>query len=136
MDRKQIEELAAIAVKESILLTDSLSQFITENDKTPSWDGYVLLYNDSNKKKSNILGQVDVQVKGELSSNFQKKVISHSASVSDLINYKNEGGVIYFVVNIDKKDCSKTKIYYEALTPIKLNSLLDNIGNKKNKTIY
>lgn len=136
MDRKQIEELAAIAVKESILLTDSLSQFITENDKTPSWDGYVLLYNDSNKKKSNILGRVDVQVKGELSSNFQKNKISHSADVADLINYKNGGGVIYFVVNINKKDYSKTKIYYEALTPVKLDLILNNTSAKKYKTFY
>lgn len=136
MDRKKIEELAAIAVKGSILKTDTLSQFITENDKTPSWDGYILLYNDSNKKKSSILGRVDVQVKGELSSNFQKKEISHSADVADLINYKNGGGAIYFVVNINKKDYSKTKIYYDALTPVKLDSILNNIGNKKHKTIY
>lgn len=73
MDRKKIEELAAIAVKGSILKTDTLSQFITENDKTPSWDGFILLYNDSNKNKSSILGRVDVQVKGKLSSNFQKR---------------------------------------------------------------
>lgn len=136
MDRKKIEELAAIAVKGSILKTDKLSQFITENDKTPSWDGYILLYNDSNMKKSSILGRVDVQVKGELSSNFQKKEISHSADVADLINYKNGGGAIYFVVNINKKDYSKTKIYYDALTPVKLDSILNNIGNKKHKTIY
>ena len=136
MDSKKIEELAAIAVKGSILKTDTLSPFITENDKTPSWDGYILLYNDSNNKKSSILGRVDVQIKGELSSNFQKKEISHSADVADLINYKNGGGAIYFVVNINKKDYSKTKIYYDALTPVKLNSILNNIGNKKHKTIY
>ena len=43
-NNKQIEDLATIAVKDCLSMIDTLSQFIKENDKTPSWDGEVLIY--------------------------------------------------------------------------------------------
>ena len=44
LDSKAIETLSVNAVKNSIVTTDFLDQFIAENDKEPSWDGFVYMY--------------------------------------------------------------------------------------------
>ena len=38
---KAIETLSVDAVKNSIVMSDYLDQFIAENDREPSWDGTV-----------------------------------------------------------------------------------------------
>lgn len=55
-NNKQIEELASNAVKECLLQTHTLSQFIKENDKTPTWDGDVIIYKNNDWTKTNIIG--------------------------------------------------------------------------------
>ena len=65
MDSKQIETFAVNAVRESIALSGYLDQYISDNDKEPSWDGFVYIYNDPIKTKANLIGRVPVQVKGK-----------------------------------------------------------------------
>lgn len=50
-NNKQIEDWATIKVKHCLSMTDTLSQYIKENDKTPSWDGDVLIYKGNNTDK-------------------------------------------------------------------------------------
>ena len=50
LDSKTIETLAVNAVKDSIITTDFLEQYIAENDKEPSWDGFVYIYMETRKK--------------------------------------------------------------------------------------
>lgn len=57
LDSKAIETLSVNAVKNSIVTTDFLDQFIAENDKEPSWDGFVYMYSNKSKKKSNFKGK-------------------------------------------------------------------------------
>ena len=54
LDNKAIEILAVNAVKNSIVTSEYLDQFIAENDKEPTWDGFVYIYNDKSKKKSKL----------------------------------------------------------------------------------
>ena len=58
LDSKAIETLSVNAVKNSIVTTDFLDQFIAENDKEPSWDGFVYMYSNKSKKKSNFKGRM------------------------------------------------------------------------------
>lgn len=134
MDNTSIEILAVNAVKDTIIDTDILFPFIAENDKEPSWDGFIYIYKDNTKKKGNLKGRVAVQVKGVGNNNFASKV-TFAVDVADLRNYLHNGGVIYFVVRIHKTDISKKKVYYEALTPVKINNYLQGIGEHKTKTI-
>jgi len=91
-NNKQIEDWATIVVKDCLSMTDTLSQFIKENDKTPSWDGEVLIYkSNSADKKEDIVGKVTVQVKGEMADNINRKECSFSVDMADLVNYKNDG---------------------------------------------
>ena len=135
MDSKKIEELATNKVRDKITQTDKLSPYINENDKTPAWDGTVLLYKDVNHPKENIVGKVDVQIKGELNNDFNKKTISFSVEIVDINIYKNNGGVIFFVVYINKNDNDLRKIYYETLTPLKIKSYLTGKENQQWVTI-
>lgn len=135
MDSKTIEKIAVLTVSESIIDTDILHPYVNDDDKEPSWDGNIYVYEDKNKKKSSIDGRVPVQVKGKLSSNLSKKGISYPAEVADLKNYLSDFGVIYFVVLIDRSDQNKRKIYYATLPPIKLKQLLKEANGQAKKTI-
>lgn len=64
MDNKAIETLSVNAVKNSIVTSDFLDQFINDNDKEPSWDGAIYIYDNKSKKKSNFVGRMPVQIKG------------------------------------------------------------------------
>ena len=55
--------------------------------------------------------------------------------VSDLRNYFNDGGCFLFVVYINPGNTQETKIYYNALTPIKLKNILKNVSKQKNKSL-
>lgn len=124
-NNKQIEDWATIAVKDSLSMTDTLSQFIKENDKTPSWDGEVLIYKSNRTDKKDIIGKVTVQVKGVVADDINREECSFSVDMPDLVNYKNDGGTIYFVVLIDKKNPSKRKVFYDALTPLKIGNYIE-----------
>ncbi len=51
MDNKAIETLSVNAVKNSIVTSDFLDQFINDNDKEPFWDGTIYIYDNKSKKK-------------------------------------------------------------------------------------
>lgn len=126
MNNNDIESLAVIAVKSSLINTEHLQPEISENDKTPSRDGYVFIYGEKKGNKSDMLGKVPVQVKGIKEENHTKNEISYSMNVSDLKNYQNDGGCLLFVVHIDPNNIIKQKIYYNTLTPVKLDGILKN----------
>lgn len=133
LDSKKIEILAVNAVKDSIVTTDFLDQYIAENDKEPSWDGFVYIYGDIRKTKDTLKGRMPVQVKGKECDDHSNKEISYSMSKADLVNYLNDGGCILFVVYIGNNGLTR-KIYYSILTPIKLRQLL--VGVNKTKAIH
>jgi len=132
---KQIEELATNTVKDSILTTDLLDQFIDENSTEPSWDGFVYIYKDSKKRKQDFVGRVAVQVKGTLKNKVERDKISFSVDVVDLKSFRSDGGVMYFVVYITP-DKTQRCIYYNALVPVKIDDYLNRCEkNQKEKSI-
>lgn len=135
MDKKNIESAAISEVKDSILSCDILSPYISENDKEPSWDGFIYIYKDKKRKKENIRGRVAIQVKGESNSDFSQSEISHPADISDLRNYLKDNGVIYFVVYVDKQNARRRKVYYDTLTPVKLGLKLKSNENSTSLNI-
>lgn len=134
MDNKALETLSVSAVRNSIVVCDLLDQFINDNDKEPSWDGFVYIYNKRGKRKEDLRGRVAVQVKGRANGDFSRLEISESAEVSDLKNYLYGGGVVYFVVFIGSSNVFH-KIYYSTLTPMKIRRILSDTKSKKSRTI-
>ncbi len=134
LDNKAIETLSVNAVKNSIVTSEFLDQFIADNDKEPSWDGFVYIYGDKSKKKNNLKGRMPVQVKGTECDDHSKETISFSMTTVDLRNYLYDGGCVLFVVYIG--NCGVTnKIYYSELTPVKLRQLLVEAKGQDNKTV-
>ena len=134
LDKKAIETISVNAVRNSIVTSPFLDQFIADNDKEPSWDGNVYIYEDTRKKKSKQKGRMPVQVKGKVCADFSADEISYSMAVSDLKNYLYDGGVVLFVVYMNACGTA-TQIYYAELTPIKLRFELNNAKTQKSKTV-
>lgn len=134
MNAKTIETLSINAVSDSIEISELLSQYISENDKEPSWDGAIYIYNHKSKKKDKIDGRVPVQVKGKICNDLSRSEISFPIDVVDMKNYLYNGGAIYFVVYISKDGIEK-KIYYTSLLPVKLKSYIFQAKEQKTKTV-
>lgn len=117
----QIEQWGVDAVANVLSETSTLRRFLKENDKTPLWDGDVIIYKNKNWCNENIIGKVSVQLKGKLATKNElaKDSISYPVKIVDLVNYKKNNGTIYFVTLINKLNTAKKTIYYEALTPKK-----------------
>ena len=131
---KDIEELATSAVKNSMITAGYLGQYISENDKEPSIDGYVYIYNNKKKRNDDFRGKVAVQIKGTIKDDIFFDSITYSVRVSDLRHYLYIGGAIYFVVYISN-DGTQTQIYYNTLTPVKLMTILENCADQDYKSI-
>lgn len=128
-----IEMYSINKLTDAVLRTGVIEPDIHENDKTPSWDGEMRLYHSSEFNKSNLAGRIPVQVKGTWVERFQKNKATFQAEVSDLRNYLNDGGVIFFL--IQSKNYDDYKIYYTSLLPFDLRRILDSAGSQKTKQI-
>lgn len=134
MDTKKIELNSILKLRSDLERCNEVITDIPDNDRTPSWDGAIYLYNSSAIEKKNLLGMIQVQVKGKHVKKIHiKDEISYSVAVSDLINFRGVGGTIFFVIYI--VDYDNYKIYFNALLPLDLENILSSIGNQKTKTI-
>lgn len=133
-DNKTTEELATTIVKQSILFSPFLQQYILENDKTPIWDGHVYIYNSSDRTNKNYRGRVAVQIKGTVKDDITHDKISYPVDTLDMRHFLTIGGTMYFVVYI-APDGERHQIYYSTLTPVKINTYLDMSGEQDSKSI-
>lgn len=124
-DSDTIESLAVGPVRDAISRCPYAKEDIKTNDKIPSWDGDIYIYSKEGKKKEDLLGIIHSQVKGREVDTLSTSEINYQAEVSDLKNYLNNGGTLFFVVEIDPND--NRKIFYSTLLPIKLQVIFDGI---------
>ena len=135
MDKKAIETLAVSTIRDSVVLSDRLDQYIQENDKEPSVDGFVNLYLPGGKTKGNFYGRVAVQVKGTNKKILQKNNnIKFPVEITDLHFYLKEGGVLFFVVSISP-DGKRRRVFYNELLPVKIYKILSLSQGKSTKNL-
>jgi len=127
------EKVATSTVINSLAMTEYLDPFINDGDKEPFIDGTVYVYSNKNKSKDDSMGSINVQVKSESVNKIFKDKISYSIGVTDLRHYLRIGGVVYFVVYLE--DDGKTQIYYRSLLPYNLLQILEEVKDKKSKSI-
>lgn len=131
MNSVKIEKGAILALKKIIYLHGKMNELLKEEDKEPSWDGDILIYSSEDLKVENILYRISTQVKGKNDESWlNKKSVTYPVEYRHLRNYLNDGGVCYFVIAISD-DGERTTIFYNALTPIKLKSILKGKEKKK-----
>ena len=117
-----------------------IKSYITDNDKEPMWDGNIYVYSVSGSdKKKDFLFRIPVQVKSKLVTKFDNKFVSYPIEKVCLNGYFNDGGIIYFVVEIkvDEDGNYETRIFYKILSPSILKNILEDIEeNQENKNVH
>lgn len=80
-------------------------------------------------KAEHIQYRIPTQIKGKNNNQLlHRKSITYPVEYKNLRNYFNDGGVCYFVIVVSD-DGEKASIFYNALTPIKLQAILK--GNEQ-----
>lgn len=130
IDTKAIEEKALNHFKSFIEDSKVISQFITDNDKEPCWDGHLYLYADGIRDKEHLQGRVPVQIKGTEVGSFVTKKWKYKLEKVDLKAYLEEP--TFFIVCQVKKDSKERMLFFRELLPDLVNKLLRDMG--KNAT--
>lgn len=111
-----------------------LEPYFKENDRTPSWDGSIFVY-DGSIKKENLKGNLPVQIKSKEVKALHSERISYSLKISDIKNYYEIRGTILFVVEICGKE---RKGFIKSLLPSEIKETLAELkkNNQKSKVFY
>ena len=130
MNSIKIEKGAIDTLRRIIRLHDKMDEFLNSNDKEPSWDGNIVIYKNSELKAEDVEYTIPTQVKGKNDERLLKRNrITYPVEYKHLRNYFNNNGIFYSVIAISD-DGEKTTIFYNALTTIKLQSILKGTENK------
>lgn len=128
MNSNKIEARAIHYLEDLLLDCVHIDSNISKNDKGLSWDGFIFLFSDEEHKKENFVCKCEIQVKGKQKLGKKR---TFSISIADLINYQNNGGVLFFVIDIETKT-----VFYSELLPIKIGNILQKkLTQRKLKTI-
>lgn len=127
---------AVSAIEKEVLSSKFLLPEIPEGDTYPSWDGEILVYSleesRNQRSKSNIVGRVPVQVKGNYVDKFSEKERKFPIEVADLINYSNDSGVLFLLVEMtDMVDNHQTRIFYAELLVTDIQRLIKDKEHQK-----
>lgn len=128
-NNKKIETMGVNYISTFINKHDLLQTYFDMNDKTPLWDGEIHVLKSPTDKKEEIVGKVPVQIK----TTTQEKLVSFPLSVKDLNTYSNNGGIVLFVVKLDK-NYNLLEIYYKSLPPFSIKKILKQ-AKEKNKNV-
>lgn len=131
IDTKAIEEKALNHLKSFIEDSRAISQFLTDNDKEPCWDGHLYLYSEGIRDKKHLLGRVPVQVKGTEVEEFEIKNWKFKLEKDDLNAYLHEP--TFFIVCQIKKDSKERRLFYREMLPDFVNKLLKDIDKHGSK---
>lgn len=135
LDPSMIEGLSVTKLANILWHSEFIVPEISQNDKTPSWDGQLFLYSTKEKKKANLYGKCNIQVKGKkvAKKDIRNSAITFLADIADLKNYRSDGGVLYFVGYVVDPD--KIKFYYGNLLPIDIVTILAGAKQDEQKKI-
>lgn len=134
MDRGIIEEKGIYAVSEYLTDIGYIKPYLSSNDKTPMWDGSLFVYkskDDFNKERFDY--RVPVQVKAsEFDGDVFPEKTSYSIEITDLKNYLNDGGLIFFKVLVKGRE---KEGYCSFLTKPLIEDIINSCKEQTTKTI-
>lgn len=135
MNSITIERKGIRAVSEYLEDTGYISPYLSENDKTPMWDGTIFVYNTKEEfKNEQFAYRVPVQVKAsEFDGEEYPKTTSYAIEITVLNNYLDDGGLAFFKVLVNKKG---NQIYSAFLTKADIEKIMSSSeDNQQTKTI-
>lgn len=131
MTNKQIEEAGNAAINSYFSRCEHISANLSQNDKTPLWDGELFLYQNSNHNIANLIGPVKVQVKSH--NKVPKGKVKQTIPIVNLKSYKDNGGILYFSVFVG--DENAPRIFYKALTQVLIKKYIKSANGHKDVKI-
>lgn len=129
----KIEQAAANAIREIINRCDHLDPDIYDHDKRIIWDGYIHCYRDDTASRASHVGRVPLQVKGCASLESSDSEVTWREELNNLQNYLDEGGILYFVGEVNEGYVC-TQVYYAALMPHDLLRIIAAARGKGSET--
>ena len=130
MNKERIELTARGKLEIVLSRLGYVTPEISTNDKSPSWDGCIRLYNNKEStSKTELAKLIPIQLKGHYQTPPYNDSVSFNAEVSDLNNYLQNNGVMFFVIYIDESD--NYRIYYDTLTKLKLRRIIKGKETQK-----
>ena len=111
IDTGKIERTAGYSLGLFINRCPQIVPYILLNDKTPIWDGELYIYESERSLVDNYSARVPLQVKGTTNTkdNFYRIERKY------LEGYKNDGGCLFFLVQVDE-NYNSSKILYAILS--------------------
>lgn len=134
MISKKIDEFAVNKVKDLITKSEYLSaENIEYRGTTPCYDGDIVLFKNKEHSKKDGTSTVRIQIKGKMMGIFPDEIKFSNLNHGDLLTYKNDSGVLYFVVGVknNSKDINKDCMLY---CKVLFRNEIIEIINKKQKT--
>ncbi|QSW19122.1 hypothetical protein J1C67_16530 [Clostridium gasigenes] len=134
---EEIESISLEKLQQMIRKTGQrkITPSFDKNDKGPSWDGFITIYmKEGSSSKKDISSRIPVQIKGTEVKKLSNKFKSFKIELSDLRNYLNDGGVIFFVVEVRGSKEEEYKIFYNSLLPIDIQCILDDTKENQKTT--
>lgn len=136
MNNKKIEKKAVKAV-DTLFLDKSINidPNLATDDTGISFDGNAIIFSNEETTKASYLNSIPVQVKGKIVDSFSKKIAKYNKFDKDTFkNFQYEDGVVVFLVEILRSNPEKKKIFYTFLDTMTLESILNELKDKKRKT--
>lgn len=129
MNTATVETRAISFLNIELTNCEYLDPCLPQKDTKPLWDGYIIVHSSKIHKNENIIGRVNVQVKGISKKIVPNNELTFPIYISDLRVYLRDGGLIYFVVCMNEDDHS---IFYTSLLPFDIVRLLKQkkVGNQ------
>lgn len=138
LDSTKIEKAAVQAVRDLIQPCKCINHKINEDDKNILVDGTLELYKAPKLTKANLIGVIEVQVKGTINKlrlnkrGFRK----YKVSVEDLKRYLDVfNGVLFFCVTVDKDTLTAKDVYYAQLLPYDIINYLSAAEGQKSVSV-
>lgn len=134
MSKRKIETDGITALKVFISQSSVIDPFIDSNDKTPAWDGSLVLYENPNhnSSKEHIAGKIPVQVKAK--RGLPKTNQTYPFKVTDLRLYSAHGGILFLQPIF--KSVDQPHIFGKLLLPHAIDRYLSTVQpTQKTKTI-
>ena len=120
LDTTKIEDRAVRAVGDYIDDCPKLKSFCQSNDKTPVWDGDIIIYNSKEHNVRNFLARVPVQIKGTTNTRDD----SYRIEREYIEAYEADRGCVFFMVQEEKETYKTNRILYAMLSMEDVNALL------------
>lgn len=110
---------------------------INAQEKGIAWDGHFEYYSKGIQDKKHYYNDCKIQIKGQLvkENDMDRKIISYKVDMETLYIYQKKGGVIFFVVRINKNNPECNQAYYYSLLPYDISNIIKNKVGVKAPTI-